>query len=133
MLKPEYLNQQISMWLYKFTLSIVFSFVFISCNNSNKTITGGPCTYDSKHEKLVVKSIQLSKSNSNISFINTTILDTLAAQFLYSDYMQSTIDSATASKIKVGDTCLLQIDKIKTGSCTPQIYTIILHNNLSNQ
>lgn len=123
MLKPGYLNQQISMWWFKYIFMVVF---LVSCFSKPKV--GGPCTYKNTTELILVDSVFVNGNYSDVRFKKINEHDSENKLFKFSQYIEHFADSSKVANLKKGDTCSLILQEIKSGSCTPRIYSIKFPN-----
>lgn len=111
------------MWWCK---CFLFLTILVSCFHKPKI--GGPCTYKTSSEAIIVHTILQNDNFSDIKFKRVKIEDSTSAYILYSQFTNRLVDSLQISKIKIGDTCFLLIDEISSGSCTPRIYSFKFPN-----
>ena len=111
------------MWWFKYILMVV---ILVSCFSKPKV--GGPCSYKSTTELILVDSVVVNGNFSDVRFKKINEYDSANKLFKFSQYLEHYIDSSKVANLKKGDTCSLILQEIKSGSCTPRIYSIQFPN-----
>lgn len=104
----------------------VFGLLFIACNNGDKVVAGGPCSYkETIHPAKLIKLETTDSTWYNVwleleaGIQSKDKMDTLYSRQLNGSLLH--IDQIKKDSIAVGNTYKFVVQDIISGSCTPRV------------
>lgn len=110
---------------------ISLSIIATACTSKEQTKVGGPCSYTTAMYPAIVISIDTGDIVNVWCSIENPHSDTV--DYFSSNNRYASLAAIEQAKLKLGDTLIYQHRHITDGTCTPDIFNLLLKEEVANQ